>query len=179
MPTLEKQCPTGTTSLAGTSSELQCTCILGYLCSYTKVINAVVRLQMTLDQFNQPGVQAAFKIALAAASNANVDNIEIMGVTVDAPPTVGAPPTGPPAGAGRRRLFWVSGGAGGSAVEKRGVGAEAHGGAAVPGIRVFLEVRGGGSDLNGLDGHLINSGLEPSLDHAWYSPHSVSVKVAS
>jgi hypothetical protein len=137
------------------------------------VINAVVRLQMTLDQFNQPGVQAAFKSALAAASNANVDNIEIMGVTVD------APPTGPPAGAGRRRLFGVSGGAGGSAVEKRGVGAEAHGGAAVPGIRVFLEVRGGGSDLNGLDGHLINSRLEPSLDHAWYSPHSVSVKVAS
>ena len=161
-PILEKQCPPGTNSPARSSSELQCTCNQGYVCSYTKVINAVVRLKMTLEQFRQEAVQNAFRGAVAVASKADISNVKIMQFGAADTATAG----------GGRRLLGVS-------VEKRGVGAEASGGGGEPGIHVFLEVRGGGSDLEGLDGHLMVAGLEPSMDHAWYSPHSVSVREAS
>jgi hypothetical protein len=132
------------------------------VCSYTKVINAVVRLKMTLEQFRQEAVQNAFRGAVAVASKADISNVKIMQFGAADTATAG----------GGRRLLGVS-------VEKRGVGAEASGGGGEPGIHVFLEVRGGGSDLEGLDGHLMVAGLEPSMDHAWYSPHSVSVREAS
>jgi hypothetical protein len=145
-PTMQSPCPTGTTSAASSSSQLQCTCNPGFVCKYTKVINAVVTLEMTLDNFAQNDVQRKFLEAVAFASNTNVGNVRIV--------SYGTPPA-PTAG---RRLLQVSGG--------RGDG-ELH---------VFLEIAGGkGDDIVNLDGHLVAGGLAPSVDHAWYSPHSVSV----
>jgi len=191
-PTMKSACPAGTSSPARSSSQLQCTCDQGYVCSYTKLINAVVHLQMSYNQFTDAGVQNAFKNAVAQASKTTAGNVKIIKF-FEAPK---------PGGGGRRRLLsagddgdgqellslsWpgavdlveASEGGGddgvGSAVEERGVGSEALGGV-VRGVHVFLEVQGGGEDLDGLDRLLVGAGLDPSLDHAWYSPHLVSAR---
>jgi hypothetical protein len=187
-PTMLNRCPDGTTSPIRSSSQLQCKCQDGYVCTYTKVINAVINLKMTLAQFGMKDVQTAFKSAVAAASNTDPTNVQIIDYKV----------VEPKVGVRRRRLLGLdeSGnrlGAGAalggkygdlvqdgvpSPVQKWGVGSEAGAGGVDRGvIHVFLEVRGGGSDdLEGLDGHLVRAGLDPSLDHAWYSPHAVEAR---
>jgi hypothetical protein len=182
-PVLKKGCPDGTMSPAGSSSELQCKCLPGFVCSYTKVINAVVNLKMTLAQFGNTGVQEAFKQAVADASKTSVGNVQIIQFS-EVQPKVGG-------GARRRMLGWGEDvivkkqSASRDAdvrVQERGV--EVKDGAlgvegSVGEIHVFLEVSGGdGDDLVGLDDRLVGVGLDPSLDHAWYSPHSVSVRKA-
>ena len=120
---------------------------------------------------------------MADASKTSVGNVQIIQYT-EVPPKVG--------GGARRRLLGVLLGDGYVPVQEGGVKVEdglgIAGGEMVgvgmervigDGIHVFLEVSGGeGDDLEGLDAHLIGVGLEPSLDHAWYSPHSVSVRKA-
>jgi len=150
-PTLKAPCPSGTTSAASSSSQLQCTCQVGYVCKYTKVINAVVNLLMPSSQFENPIVQAKFLEAVAFASNTQVGNVRIVSYTGYI-----APPPG-------RRLLEVDGTRG-----RRGRGdGELH---------VFLEIAGGeGDEIVNLDGRLVAAGLAPSVDHAWYAPHAVDV----
>jgi len=172
-PTMKSGCPEGTSSAARSSSQLQCVCREGYVCSYTKLINAVIHLKMTLSQFNEPGVQSAFKNAVAQASRTSASNVNIIKF-FELPLPAGG-------GGGARRLLGLGLGDDDAlespAVEKRGVGAEALGRVVVGGgIHVFLEAQGGGSDLEGLDTLLVGAGLDPSLDHAWYSPHAVEVR---
>jgi len=170
-PTMKSGCPEGTSSAARSSSQLQCVCREGYVCSYTKLINAVIHLKMTLSQFNEPGVQSAFKNAVAQASRTSASNVNIIKF-FELPLPAGG-------GGGARRLLGLGDDDAleSPAVEKRGVGAEALGRVVVGGgIHVFLEAQGGGSDLEGLDTLLVGAGLEPSLDHAWYSPHAVEVR---
>jgi alpha-tubulin suppressor-like RCC1 family protein len=147
-PTLQAPCPSGTTSAASSSSQLQCTCQVGYVCKYTKVINAVVTLLMPSSQFDNPMVRDKFLEAVAFASNTQVGNVRIVSY-------------GPPPAAGRR-LLQVDGTRG-----RRGGDGELH---------VFLEIAGGeGDEIVNLDGRLVAAGLAPSVDHAWYAPHAVDV----
>jgi alpha-tubulin suppressor-like RCC1 family protein len=151
-PTMKSSCPTGTTSAASSSSQLQCLCEPGYVCQYTKVINAVVTLMMSSDQFGIQAVQDKFLEAVAYASSAPVKTIKIVSFA-----SVAAPPTG------GRRLLQVEDGA----RQVRGGDGELH---------VFLEIAGGEADgIVNLDGHLAAVGLAPSVDHAWYAPHAVDV----
>jgi alpha-tubulin suppressor-like RCC1 family protein len=151
-PTMKSSCPTGTTSAASSSSQLQCLCEPGYVCQYTKVINAVVTLMMSSDQFGIKAVQDKFLEAVAYASSAPVKTIKIVSFA-----SVAAPPTG------GRRLLQVEDGA----RQVRGGDGELH---------VFLEIAGGEADgIVNLDGHLAAVGLAPSVDHAWYAPHAVDV----
>jgi hypothetical protein len=173
------KCPDGTTSPIRSSSQLQCSCQDGFVCSYTKVVNAVINLKMTLAQFGMKEVQTAFKSAVAAASKTDPANVQI----IDYKEVVSK------VGVRRRRLLGLEMTVGGedrdliqdgvpSPVQEWGVGSEAGVGGVDGGVlNVFLEVRGGGSDgLDGLDGHLVRAGLDPSLDHAWYSPHAVEAR---
>ena len=187
-PTMMTKCPDGTMSPARSSSQLQCVCKEGYVCTYTKVINAVINLKMTLAQFGIKSVQDAFKSAVAAASKTDAKNVQIIDYKAAAP-----------SGGGARRLLGLGIRQGGeesllglgisqngdvvqdgvpAPVQERGVGSEARVGGVEGGVvHVFLEVRGGGSDgLEGLDRHLVGAGLDPSLDHAWYSPHAVDAQ---
>jgi len=177
-PTMVNKCPEGTTSPIRSSSQLQCSCQDGFVCSYTKVVNAVINLKMTLAQFGMKEVQTAFKSAVAAASKTDPANVQILGYK-----------TVTTVGGGARRLLGLEMTVGGedrdliqdgvpSPVQEWGVGSEAGVGGVDGGVlNVFLEVRGGGSDgLDGLDGHLVRAGLDPSLDHAWYSPHAVEAR---
>jgi hypothetical protein len=77
-PTMVNKCPDGTTSPIRSSSQLQCRCQDGFVCSYTKVVNAVINLKMTLAQFGMKEVQTAFKSAVAAASNTDPANVQII-----------------------------------------------------------------------------------------------------
>ena len=64
-------CPANTVSQAGATSQLQCTCVSGYSCTYTKRIAATVMLNNTsLDAFNADtdGVRTKFIAAMAAAA---------------------------------------------------------------------------------------------------------------
>jgi hypothetical protein len=144
-PTLQAQCPSGTTSAASSSSQLQCTCQPGYVCKYTKVINAVVNLMMSSSQFDNPAVRDKFLEAVAFASNTQVGNVRIVSY-------------GPPPAAGRRLLQ----------AGRRGRGdGELHVFLEIAG--------GEGDEIVNLDGRLVAAGLAPSVDHAWYAPHAVDV----
>lgn len=76
-PTLRGQCPAGTVSNASSTSQLDCKCVAGYACSYTKVINAVLTLMMSTSDFNRPGVQDTFKEAVAFAAKTTADKVII------------------------------------------------------------------------------------------------------
>ena len=77
-PVLKAQCPDGTTSNQSSTSQLQCLCKKGYTCSYTKVVNAVVTLLMSAQDFQENQViQDAFKRAVAAAAKTTPDKVTI------------------------------------------------------------------------------------------------------
>ena len=75
-------CPAHTASVAGSSSLLNCQCVPGFSCSYTKRITATVTLNTTLSSFNADlgGVQTAFKAAVAAAAGVVPSKVTINGV---------------------------------------------------------------------------------------------------
>jgi hypothetical protein len=77
-PTLRGVCPEGTGSPASSVSQLQCTCKTGFTCSYSKVVNAVVTLFMSREEFeNNDDVKLAFRQAVAAAAKTTVDRVRI------------------------------------------------------------------------------------------------------
>jgi len=75
-------CPPNTASVAGSSSLLNCRCVEGYQCSYTKTITATVTLNSTATDFNADvgGVKTAFIAAVAAAAGVPISKVTILGV---------------------------------------------------------------------------------------------------
>ncbi len=73
-------CPANTASVAGAGNPLGCTCIPGFLCAYTKRINAVVKLNSTLTNFQNDvgGVRTQFIASVAAAAGVAVGKITII-----------------------------------------------------------------------------------------------------
>jgi hypothetical protein len=147
-PTTIGACPTGTTSNASSTSQLQCTCMVGFSCRYQRVVNAVVTLLMSLQDWNaNAAIRDAFKKAVAQSAKTTPDKVLIKGATSSQSAT----------GGGRRLL--------------------AAEGAARPETHLSLEIldgHGSGLDLE-LDGHLERAGLGSSAGKVWIEPHSVEV----
>jgi hypothetical protein len=55
-------------------------CRLGYTCVYKKLIQAVVTLYMSQDQFNAPNTTSAFLDAVAAAAGVDPSDVNIVSV---------------------------------------------------------------------------------------------------
>jgi hypothetical protein len=72
-----------TSSVVGGTSQLNCICLAGYGCSYTKRITATVTLNNTnVENFNTDigGVKSSFLAAIAAAAGVPVNQITIISV---------------------------------------------------------------------------------------------------
>ena len=97
-PTLKAACPPGTKSNVSSTSQLQCSCEFGYTCNYQKVLNALVTLLMSKQQWDDnPDVQKKFLEAVAAAAKTTTGNVRIVSVTQVTP------------SGGARRLLGVAG----------------------------------------------------------------------
>ena len=153
---LQLPCPTGTASNASSTSQLQCVCAKGYSCSYTKVVQAVVTLVMTPDEFNlNPAVRAAFIAAVASSAKTAAANVNIVSIRDT---LTGQTQTG-------RRLLQLEASL-----------ATAHDAtkAAEPDtlLHVFLQVSHA-TEIRDLDLHLFSAGLDPAFDSAFMAPHAV------
>jgi hypothetical protein len=73
-------CPANTASGAGTGTPLGCTCIPGFLCAYTKRINAIVKLNSTVTDFTNDvgGVKTRFIQSVATAAGVPSAKITII-----------------------------------------------------------------------------------------------------
>jgi hypothetical protein len=80
-PVSKQGCPANTNSVAGTSSQLGCRCLAGFVCSYTKRITAVVTLNATsVADFNNNvnNVRTNFLNSLSLAAGVPVSKITIV-----------------------------------------------------------------------------------------------------
>ena len=80
-PVLKQACPPNTNSVAGTSSQLGCRCLAGFVCSYTKRITAVVTLNATsVADFNNNvnNVRTNFLHSLSLAAGVPISKITIV-----------------------------------------------------------------------------------------------------
>ena len=78
-PVFKGPCPAGTVSPAGSTSQLQCVCQQGFTCSYTRLVNAVVTLQMSASDFDMNAqVKQAFIAAVAAAARTSPSKVSIV-----------------------------------------------------------------------------------------------------
>jgi hypothetical protein len=75
-------CPLYTTSAANNTDTtvLSCTCLAGYTCKYTKRIQGVIKLNMTLSDFTATA-QDALKIAIAQAAGVDVSQVSIVSIS--------------------------------------------------------------------------------------------------
>jgi len=122
----------------------------GYSCNYQKVVNAVVTLIMTVNDWNSNlAVLDAFKDAVAKSAKTTKDKVNIISVVAGQVSS----------GGGSRRLFGFGDGAAG----------ETH---------VMMEIVDGvGAGLDReLGGHLRTAGVSAKGDVAWIEPHAVTVK---
>jgi hypothetical protein len=123
----------------------------GYNCNYEKVVNAVVTLQMSVNDWQaNAAVRDAFIDAVAKSAKTTKDRVQIVSVV--------ARQGG--GGAARRLLS-----------EERSDPGETH---------VTLEIfegLGRGLDME-LNSHLIDVGLAASTGVIWIEPHSVKVSPA-
>jgi hypothetical protein len=71
-------------SVSGVSSQLGCRCNPGFICSYTKKIQATFSLNITAANFNSNtgGVRDAFIAAIAAAAGVPISKVIINGVKI-------------------------------------------------------------------------------------------------
>ena len=86
-PLTMASCPVHTQSEAGSSSQLGCRCVAGYVCSYKKLISAIVTLNATsVSDFNANvnGVQTRFVTSVAAAAGVSTTQVTIVSVQVHA-----------------------------------------------------------------------------------------------
>lgn len=85
-PTTISACPNHTDSDSGAYSQLQCRCLAGFHCQYTKHVQLVVILQVSLEDFenNINGVRTNFINTLASAANVSPSQIIILSVTYKA-----------------------------------------------------------------------------------------------
>ena len=81
-PVTISRCPINTVSLPGASSQLGCTCLPGYTCSYTKRITAVVTLNASLSDFDDDvkNIKTSFIAAIAAAAGVATSQVTIKNV---------------------------------------------------------------------------------------------------
>jgi hypothetical protein len=77
-----KVCPLHTVSAEGSSSLLHCRCEKGFVCSYTKIITAVITLNTSVSSFNDPNnpVRGAFITAVSKAAGVSTSNVIIQDV---------------------------------------------------------------------------------------------------
>lgn len=159
-PDLKASCPAYTTSPAGSTSQLQCTCMAGYQCTYTKIVEAVVSLSIDVASFQTAEVQLAFKRAIAAAAGGI--SSDMVYITKLVSPSMYAPTA--------RRLL---------AVEDTGLTpspadeAKPHPHGANTVLHVFVGVVGSDS-LHHISEHLSEQSLV-NIASAWYAPHHVDV----
>ena len=146
-PAILTPCPLGTTSAERSTSQLQCMCRLGYTCVYKKLIQAVVTLYMSQDQFKAPNTTNAFLEAVAAAAGVDISDVNIVSVLQ----------LGPDNPATNRRLLQDN---------TQRPPQTTH---------IQLQVHNSVA-LRNLDLYLENAGLGTSASHNWFSPHSVQVR---
>ena len=81
-PITTQLCPAHTTSDQGSTSLLNCRCMAGFQCSYTKQITATVTLNTTYSSFtgDVDGIQTAFKAQVAAAAGVSPSQVVIKNV---------------------------------------------------------------------------------------------------
>ena len=81
-PTTIQACPAHTTSNSGSSSLLNCRCLEGFQCSYTKQITATVTLNTSYSSFTSDagGIQTLFKAQVAAAAGVSPSQVIIRNV---------------------------------------------------------------------------------------------------
>ena len=77
---LQLPCPASTVSNLSSTSQLACTCAPGYSCSYTKVVQAAVTLFMTLSDFSDSTVRAAFVAAVANSAKTSPNSVTIVSI---------------------------------------------------------------------------------------------------
>ena len=75
-----KRCPANTFSLSSptSSSLLDCRCVAGYVCTYTKKIYAVITLNSVFLQTFNYADQQAFKASVAKAASVPIENVRIL-----------------------------------------------------------------------------------------------------
>jgi hypothetical protein len=75
-------CPLYTTSAANNTDTtvLSCTCLAGYTCKYTKRIQGLIKLNMTLSDFNS-NAQSALIQAIAQAAGVDVSQVSIVSIS--------------------------------------------------------------------------------------------------
>ena len=83
-PLTQQACPAHTMAPEGSYTKLSCVCEPGFSCSYHKVIQAVIVVNATVDDFAQDagGVRTAFVATVASAAGVAVDKVIINSVTV-------------------------------------------------------------------------------------------------
>lgn len=153
LPYLRNACPSGTISKPRTTSMLGCTCAAGVSCSYKKVVEVVVSLNISAVYFGVKQVQELFVNAVAKSAQVSPSNVYLSkivnkdtGAVVDV------------------QLYSGTGG------NRRRVLEEPNG----QGIHVLLSVLNA-EKIEDLDQHLVQHGFEKSMDYAWYAPHHVVV----
>lgn len=165
-PVIIGSCPKGTSSNASSTSQLQCTCQVGYSCNYQRVVNAVVTLLMSLQDWNaNSAVRTAFVNAVAQSARTTADKVVIASATASRSSM----------GGGARRLLSL-GDAGGGAGSSGGGDGETHPAGTHPaGTHLAMEILDGhGSGLDAeLDRELVKAGLGSSAGKVWIEPHFV------
>jgi hypothetical protein len=78
-PNLSVACPDHTSSAIKSSTKLQCFCLPGYVCTYSKTLHIKVILSLTQAQFEALRLQ--FIEAVAAASGVHPSKVTIVNVT--------------------------------------------------------------------------------------------------
>jgi hypothetical protein len=137
-------------------------CRLGYTCTYTKLIQAVVTLYMSHEQFNSntssSSVKDLFIQAVAAAAGVDPTDINIVSVSHQ------------PGASISRRLLAVP-----PQETPKTKPAAAADGAEQALTHIQLQIHNSVA-LRNLDSHLQNVGLGSSAAHNWFTPHSVQVR---
>ena len=78
-PNLSLACPDHTSSAPKSSTKLQCSCLPGYVCTYSKTLHVKVTMPLTLAQFE--ALREQFIEAVAAASGVDPSKVTIAHVT--------------------------------------------------------------------------------------------------
>ena len=83
-PLVQLPCPANTQATSGSSSQLSCRCVQGYVCSYTKKIKASFTLNTTIEAWNAnlDGVRDKFKQAIADAAHVQLSQVIISNVKI-------------------------------------------------------------------------------------------------
>jgi hypothetical protein len=155
MPFLKQQCPEGTTSEPGSTNMLMCTCTKGITCVYSKVVEAIISLNISKSHFQQADVQARFVNAVANAASVTSDKVYLFKI-VDKDTGEEVPVT-LYNGVRRRALF--------GALSDDDTVREQH---------IMVAVKDTENMMN-MDHHLVRSGLPSSTEWHWYPRHDVKV----